>query len=186
MKDQGSRGKKSISERLTLFYPFEYTTIERRHFRSTRGHPIPLQHRIPRQERYQILSRWQKKQISLPIGRKGRVNNLFLPIDVWPDFSPRALAAHPITCFPRLPSEKRRGCLELSTLDASPSTSSLGWFGHLSHTGFKTSLPSAVGSSLSSDGISTDNADRVDGHLAEESTDTSATCLYRRGEEKNP
>ena len=82
MKDQGSRGKKSISERLTLFYPFEYTTIERRHFRSTRGHPIPLQHRIPRQERYQILSRWQKKQISLPIGRKGRVNNLFLPIDV--------------------------------------------------------------------------------------------------------
>lgn len=133
MKDQGSRGKKSISERLTLFYPFEYTTIERRHFRSTRGHPIPLQHRIPRQERYQILSRWQKKQISLPIGRKGRVNNLFLPIDVWPDFSPRALAAHPITCFPRLPSEKRRGCLELSTLDASPSTSSLGWFGLLAY-----------------------------------------------------
>ncbi|KAM7460023.1 hypothetical protein LguiA_035953 [Lonicera macranthoides] len=55
-------------------------------------------------------------------------------------------------------------------------------FGHLSHTGFKTSLPAAVGSALSSDGISTDNADRVDGHLAEESTDTFATCLYGRDE----
>jgi len=55
------------------------------------------------------VSQWQKKEISLPIGRKGRVNNLFLPIDVWPDSAPRALAAHPITRFPRLPSEKRRG-----------------------------------------------------------------------------
>lgn len=67
-----------------------------------------------------------------------------------------------------------------------PGPQALLWFVHLSHTGFKTSLPAAVGSALSSDGISTDNADRVDGHLAEESTDTSATCLYRRGEEKNP
>ena len=31
-----------------------------------------------------------------------------------------------------------------------------------------------------------DNADRVDGRLAEESTDTYATCLYRRGEAPNP
>ena len=56
------------------------------------------------------------------------------------------------------------------------------WFGHLSHTGFKTSLPAAVGSAVSSDGISTDNAVRVDGHKASESTDTFATCLYGRGE----
>lgn len=41
-------------------------------------------------------------------------------------------------------------------------------------------LPAAVGSALSSEGISTDNADRVDGHLAKESTDTSATCSWVR------
>lgn len=52
-----------------------------------------------------------------------------------------------------------------------PGPQALLWFVHLSHTGFKTSLPAAVGSALSSDGISTDNAGgwtpsrRIHGHL---------------------
>lgn len=45
-----------------------------------RGHTFPKLVRSP--ERSCLVSQWQKKDISLPIGRKGRVIYLFLPIDV--------------------------------------------------------------------------------------------------------
>ncbi|KAL2457079.1 Reverse transcriptase Ty1/copia-type domain-containing protein [Forsythia ovata] len=116
------------------------------------------------------VSQWQKKEISLPIGRKGKTLRLS-PCRCLTLFCSPVLSRPSHNPLPSTAFRGRRGCHELSTCSAWPSSSSLVWFVHLSHTGFKTSLPAAVGSALSSDGISTDNAGgwtpsrRIHGHL---------------------
>ncbi|KAL0329113.1 UNVERIFIED_CONTAM: hypothetical protein Sradi_4898000 [Sesamum radiatum] len=116
------------------------------------------------------VSQWQKKEISLPIGRKGKTLRLS-PCRCLTLFCSPVLSRPSHNRFPRLPSEV--GGVVMNCPHVQPGPQALLWFDlstfHIR--GFKTSLPAAVGSALSSDGISTDNAGgwtpsrRIHGHL---------------------
>ncbi|KAK4412045.1 hypothetical protein Salat_2976000 [Sesamum alatum] len=118
-----------------------------------------------------------KKEISLPIGRKGKTLRLS-PCRCLTLFCSPVLSRPSITRFPRLPSEV--GGVVMNCPHVQPGPQALLWF-DLSTFHIRGSKPPCLLLLVvHSPRMVFQRIMRVDGHLAEESTDTFATCLSLR------